>query len=99
MNRHTPGPWHEEDSVVYDERGYALAFPSGHAANSSQEMKANAVLIAQTPEMLEILESLARLAADEFADDSPINAADFLSWFTEHRPRIMEVIFKAQGGQ
>lgn len=67
--KHTPGPWHVGRGlalrIVYDKDGWAVASAAVfHNRFSENEDLANALLIAEAPDMLKALQELADAAQD-----------------------------------
>jgi hypothetical protein len=91
--KHTPGPWQADGFDVRQPAGRYVAYagphhtPSGeYPASCANEDRANALLIAAAPDMLEALEWADQILADDF-------------YYPDEFPRslILSVIAKAKG--
>ncbi len=79
--KHTPGPWKvKSDYNVFSGGGRLVANSGGHSGSVCpeeihEENKANAILIAAAPDLLEALENLERVAGIAMTEDDPDRVA------------------------
>jgi len=96
-NRHTPGPWAAEQNheaqfqIVGPARDYCLAFVQHPEANSD-ELKANAALIAAAPELLAALEETAAILR-QYRQTGHMSG-----WDLVHK-NVVAALSKAKGNQ
>lgn len=92
--QHTPGPWAVEKRYgdVVDVNGRTLCV-HGMALTSTEEAKANSLLMAAAPELLATLQELVADIADRFDMDSPSTNPGIKSAIAEARAAIA----KAEG--
>ena len=79
MSAHTPGPWVLNGVMALDTRLWIVSIPGEQArievADYSTESESNAHLIAAAPDLLEALEALVKVDAEDGADDEYLRVA------------------------
>jgi hypothetical protein len=78
MTKHTPAPWSVSGSYeIRSQSSLILATVYEHLRTnqSDEERKANAILIASAPELLEVLEKLIRYLGEEWASKTTVTHA------------------------
>lgn len=94
MEKHTPGPWkiteHNEFSYIVQDRKKGITICCAGGTKSFQ-VKANALLIAAAPEMLEALKAALYYIEEEVIEEQSTANTDMLE------AKIKALIAKAEG--
>ena len=87
ITNHLPLPW------TVEQEGWTGEIRAANGtAIASCEYADEAQLMAQAPLLLAALEKATMAYADQFDNDEPINAADFLNWFTAWREDVKALL-------
>lgn len=92
--KHTPGPWTSQSATVNASDGWiGSAFISksnndSDGTRTHEESKANAMLMAAAPELLQLLEEAVLLVRDRGIAEDPVNAR-FDARFLEQAALVM----------
>ena len=97
MSKHTPGPWHcpKESISVFAHVADAAKrkkIADMSSATPVEEQQANALLIAKSPEMHELLEYAVQQWGSMIDNDEDINGGDAVEWLVDFITDVREVI-------